>query len=132
MFTMKVTPRFGDIDVLGHINNTVPCVWFEMGRTPLLGLFAPDFKIERNTFPLIIAHTDYDFTGQMYIHSDVEIKTWISRIGTKSFTVSHEAWQGDVLGVKGNVVIVYYDFNTSQTIPIPDDKRKLLEEHFIA
>ena len=72
MFTMKVTPRFGDVDVLGHINNTVPCVWFEMGRTPLLKLFTPDFIIDKKTFPLIIAHTDYDYTGQMFLKSDVE------------------------------------------------------------
>jgi len=61
----------------------------------------------------------------------VEIRTWISRIGTKSFTVYHEAWQQDRLCVKGSVVIVHYNFNIEQTTPIPEDKKKLLAEHFL-
>jgi len=131
MFNITITPRFGDIDCLGHVNNTVLSVWFEMGRTPYLKIFDPQLLLDKKTFPLIIAHTDYDFLGQIYVRYDVEIKTWVSRIGTKSFTISHEAWQEGRLCVKGNAVIVYYDFNTEQTTPIPDDKRKMLEEHFI-
>ena len=78
-----------------------------------------------------MAHTEYDFVGQMYFKYDIEIKSWISRIGTKSFTVYQEAWQQDRLCVKGSAVIVHYDFNTEKTTPIPEDKKKLLEEHFL-
>jgi acyl-CoA thioester hydrolase len=61
----------------------------------------------------------------------VEIKTWISRIGTKAFTAHHEAWQEGRLCVKGNAVMVHYDFNTEQTTVIPDGRRKQLEEHLL-
>jgi acyl-CoA thioester hydrolase len=128
MFSIIVTPRFGDIDILGHVNNTVPSYWFELARTRLMKIFDSELKLTRQTFPLILVHTDYDFTGQLYIQPDIEIKTWVSKIGTKSFTITHEAWQEDRLGVKGNAVVVYYDFNSEQSMPIPDDKRKLLEE----
>jgi len=90
--------------------------------------FDPELTLSRETFPLIMAHSEYDFVGQMFF-KDVEIKTWISKIGTKSFTVYHEAWQEGRLCVKGTAVIVHYDFNTEQTTPIPEDKRKLLEQH---
>jgi len=129
MFSIKVTPRFGDIDILGHVNNTVPPVWFELARTRIMKVFDPELKLTRQSFPLILVHTDYDFTGQLYIQPDIEIKTRVSKIGTKSFTITHEAWQEDRLGVKGNAVVVYYDFNSEQSMPIPEDKRKLLEEH---
>jgi acyl-CoA thioester hydrolase len=129
MFSITVTPRFGDIDILGHVNNTVPPVWFELARTRIMKIFDPSLTLTRETFPLILVHTDFDFTGQLYIQPEIEIKTWISKIGTKSFTISHEAWQKDRLGVKGNAVIVCYDFNSEQSIPIPQDKRKLLKEH---
>jgi len=131
MFSITVTPRFGDIDGLGHVNNTVPSVWFETGRTPLLKMFDPELSLDKTKFPLIIAHLDFDFVNQIFLRSDVTIKTWISRIGTKSFTVYHEAWQEERLCVKGNAVIAYFNFITEKTMPIPDDKRKLLEEHFI-
>ncbi|MDR2730553.1 MAG: acyl-CoA thioesterase [Treponema sp.] len=124
MFNITVTPRFGDIDILGHVNNTVPPVWFELARTRIMKIFDPNLTLTRETFPLILVHTDYDFTGQLYIQPEIEIKTWISKIGTKSFTISYEAWQEGRLGVKGNAVIVCYDFNSEQSIPIPQDKRK--------
>jgi acyl-CoA thioester hydrolase len=131
MFTINVTPRFGDLDALGHLNNTVPVFWFELARNPLFQIFDCALELKRETFPLILAHADYDYVGQLYFQYDVEIRTWISRIGTKSFTVYHEAWQQDRLCVKGNVVIVHYNFNIEQTTPIPEDKKKLLAEHFL-
>jgi len=131
MFSITVYPRFGDLDALGHVNNTVPSFWFESGRTEVLRIFDPELTVNKKTFPLIIAHIDYDFIDQLYLKHEVEIKTWISRIGTKSFTVSHEAWQDGRLCVKGTAVIVHYDFNTQTTTPIPQDKRKYLEEHLI-
>ena len=35
MFTKSLTPRFGDVDGLRHINNTMLPDWFELGRDPL-------------------------------------------------------------------------------------------------
>lgn len=131
MFTTTVTARFGDMDILGHINNTVPVVWFELARNPLFTIFDPQMRLRRETFPLIMAHTDYDYLDQLYFQHEVEIRTWISRIGTKSFTAYHEAWQQGRLCVTGHAVIVHYDFNTGQTTPIPEDKKQLLAEHLL-
>jgi acyl-CoA thioester hydrolase len=129
MYTTTVTPRFGDLDALWHINNMVPGGWFEQARNTIIKIFNPEMEIKREAFPLILAHTDYDFVGQLYYNYDVEIRTWISRIGTKSFTVYHEAWQQDSLCVKGSAVVVHYDFNSEQSVPIPEDKKLLLAEH---
>jgi acyl-CoA thioester hydrolase len=132
MYTITVSPRFGDIDFLGHVNNSVPSFWFELARTPILKLFDPELTVNKKSFPLIVAHTEYDFLSQMFLKYEVEIRTWISRIGSKSFTIRHEAWQRGKLCVKGNTVIVHYDFNIEKSTPIPDDKKKLLEKNFIA
>jgi acyl-CoA thioester hydrolase len=131
MYSIKVNPRFGDMDILGHVNNIVPCIWFELARNPLIKIFDPDLKLSKDAFPLIMAHTEYDYTGEIFFQYDVEIKTWISKIGTKSFTLYQEAWQQGILCVKGSSVIVHYDFNAEKTTPIPEDKRKLLSEHLL-
>ncbi|MDR2576277.1 MAG: acyl-CoA thioesterase [Treponema sp.] len=129
MYTTIVTPRFGDLDALLHINNMVPGGWFELARNKIIKIFNPAMEIRREVFPLVLVHTDYDFVGQLYFSHDVEVRTWITKIGTKSFTVYHEAWQQDRLCVKGNAVVVHYDFNTEKSVPIPEDKRQLLAEH---
>jgi acyl-CoA thioester hydrolase len=131
MFSMTISPRFGDTDALGHINNTVLALWFETARNPLFRMFSPDLSLSLETWPLIMAHTDYDFVGELKFQYDVEIRSWVSRIGTKSFTVYHEAWQRGRLRVKGGAVIVHYNFNTRRSTPIPEDKRRLLAEHLL-
>jgi acyl-CoA thioester hydrolase len=131
MFSITISPRFGDTDALGHINNTVLALWFETARNPLFRMFSPDLTLSPETWPLIMAHTDYDFVGELKFQYDVEIRSWISRIGTKSFTAYHEAWQGGQLRAKGSAVIVHYNFNTRQSTPIPEDKRRLLSEHLL-
>ncbi|MFP3043953.1 acyl-CoA thioesterase [Treponema primitia] len=131
MFTTTVTPRFGDIDGLGHINNTVLAGWFELGRNPLFRIFAPNLRVVHGDWPLIMAHADYDFVGELFFQYDVEIRSYISRIGTKSFTVYHEAWQEGRLCTTGHAVIVHFDFILRKSTPIPEDKKRTLEEHLL-
>jgi acyl-CoA thioester hydrolase len=131
MYAITVTPRFGDLDALLHINNMVPGGWFELARNKIIKIFNPTMEIKREAFPLVLVHTDYDFVDQCYYKDDVEIRTWISNIGTKSFTVYHEAWQQDRLCVKGHAVVVHYDFNTETSMPIPEDIKQILAEHLV-
>ncbi|MDR2403664.1 MAG: acyl-CoA thioesterase [Spirochaetaceae bacterium] len=129
MFTTTVTPRFGDVDGLGHINNVVLAAWFELARNPLFRIFEPDLNLSHNHWPLIMAHTEYDFTDQLFFQYDVELRTFVERVGTKSFTLYHEAWQQGRLCSVGRAVIVHFDFLRNQSTPIPEDKKRLLEEH---
>ena len=131
MFTLTITPRVGETDALGHINNCVLPVWFEQARMPLFRIFDPNLAFNRESWRWVMVHSDYDYTGQLYCNSPVEVKTWISRIGEKSFTIKHEAWQQGRLCVKGGVVLVYYDFIAQKSEPIPDEIRAKLEQHLL-
>jgi acyl-CoA thioester hydrolase len=132
MFTTTVTPRFGNIDGLGHVNNVALAEWFELGRNPLFRIFEPNLRLAHGVWPLILAHTDYDFRQEIFFEHDVEIRSFVSRIGTKSFTIYHEAWQEGRLCATGSAVIVHFDFVNHKSTPIPEDKKKLLAEHQIA
>lgn len=127
MFTKIVTPRFGDVDGLRHINNTMLPVWFELGRDPLFRYFNPELSLD--TWNLIMAHIDVDFLLPMTLGADIEIRTSLARIGGSSFTVHQEAWQYGALSAKGNAVVVHYDFTNRQSRPIPDAIRAQLKEH---
>lgn len=132
MFKVNVTPRFGDIDGLRHVNNNVLGVWFEIGRNDIFRFFTPDLSLTYEDWKLILVHSDYDYLGQMFFDGDVEIRTYITKIGNSSFTIGHEAWQNEELKAKGSVVIVHFDFIEQKSMTIPDDIRKKLEEHLIA
>ena len=131
MFSITVSPRFGDIDGLGHVNNTVLPVWFEIGRNSIFRLFSPDLNLSPEVWRLILVRTEFDFLSQMYFNYDVEIRTFVAKIGNSSFTVGHEAWQKGKLTVKGQAVLVYYDFEAQKSMPLPTSMRKILKEHML-
>ena len=118
MFRTTVTPKFGDLDGLRHINNNTLGDWFETGRNELFRIFTPDLKVDYEHWKLIL--------GQ-----DVEIRTHILKIGNSSFTLGQEAWQDGQLKVKGTCVLVHFDFMEQKSVPIPDNIRLQLEEHLI-
>ncbi len=131
MFTTKVTPRFGDADGLRHINNIALVEWFEVGRNPIFRIFTPDLDLSYDKWKLILVRTEFDYIGQMYYGKDVEIKSYILKIGNSSFIIGHEAWQDNELKARGKAVLVNYDFEIGKSKPIPEYIRKTLEKHLI-
>ena len=129
MFTTTITPKFGDTDGLRHINNNRISEWFELARNPIFEFFNPTFSFDG--WNLILVHLDLDFLSQIYYGKDVEVRTWISRVGHSSFEVYQEAWQNDNLCTKGKTVIVHFDFAAQKSKPVPASIRSLLEEHLI-
>ncbi|MCE5215212.1 MAG: acyl-CoA thioesterase [Methanobacterium sp.] len=131
MFSIKVTPRFGDTDGLRHINNIALVEWFEVSRNPIFRIFTPDLDLSYDKWKLILVRTEFDYIGQMYYGEDVEIRSYITKIGNTSFTIGHEAWQDEELKARGKAIIVHYDFIEEKSKPIPDSLRKSLEKHLI-
>ena len=132
MYKTVVTPRFGDIDGLRHVNNTVLAVWFEQARNPIFRMFTPDLDLKYENWKLIMVRTEFDFLSEMYYGEDVEIRTFIEKIGNSSFTMGHEAWQNGKRAVKGKAVVVHFDFIEKKSIPIPDSIKAQLTEHMIS
>ena len=122
-------PRFGDVDGLRHINNCVVPMWFEQGREPFFRIFSPEFSINFEEWRLIMAHMDIDFVGQLRLGHDVEIRTYVAKLGRSSMTLRQEAWQNGVMGAVGHCVIVHYDFAAQSSVPLPGHIRAQLEQH---
>ncbi len=129
MYSMQVTPKFGDIDGLGHVNNTVMPCWFEQARNPIYRYFNPEFKFDG--WNLILARYEVDFVSQLYFDQDVEIRTYISKIGRTSFDVHQEAWQDGKLCTRGKTVLVHFDFKVQKSAPIPDEIREMMADHML-
>ena len=129
MFTEKFMPRFSDTDALGHINNTKLPVWFEGAREPVFKLFMPD--LNPKAWQLIIAKIDVSYHSQLFYGQEVEIRTFISRIGGASFDVYQEVWQHSQRCVSGTAAMVHFDYQTQTSKKIPDDICEELLKHLV-
>ncbi|MEY1661393.1 acyl-CoA thioesterase [Isoalcanivorax beigongshangi] len=124
MHRTVIEPRFYETDAFGHINNTVIAGWFETGRRGVFELFSSD--MDPRNLNLILARIEIDFVAQTYYGSEVEIRTWVERIGRTSFTVSQEAWQNDQCVARGQAVQVHFDWQTQAPAPLSEDQKAAL------
>lgn len=124
----RITPRVSETDGCGHINNTVMPVWFEAGRLEIFRAFTPDlgFKIWR----VAVVSMRIEYRAQTYLGRDVDIFTWISKIGNKSFTVSEAAVQDGRLCAVGECIYVNFDYEKNSSFPIPDMVKEQLSAHY--
>ncbi|WP_188151580.1 acyl-CoA thioesterase [Teredinibacter waterburyi] len=119
IFETILQPRFCDADILGHVSNTIIPVWFEESRRPIFLAMQPEINIKNWAF--VIAHINVDFHLQTFIEQDVLLRTHVSKIGTKSLEIYHEAWQQGRKTASGTAVLVHFDFKTQTSQAIPEE-----------
>ena len=118
MIEETIKPRFCETDALGHINNTVVAQWFEGARDPIFKWFTPDLNLAK--WQLILAKTTVEFHAELQYGDDIELKTFISRVGNSSFDVYQEAWQQGTKCASGTAVMVSFDYQTKKSVKITD------------
>ncbi|MBB5703936.1 acyl-CoA thioester hydrolase [Ochrobactrum daejeonense] len=116
-----ITPRVSETDGCGHINNTTLPVWFEAGRRRIFEAITPSMNF--SDWKLSLVEMNVSFLKQIYLNADVEISTWVSKLGNKSLTIRETASQNGVICAKGAIVYVYFDYQAQQSLRIPDDVR---------
>lgn len=129
MWKYKLRPRFGDLDPLRHVNNCMLPIWFEGAQEPFYRHFNPDLDVS-GPWPLIKAKITVDYVSQMGL-DDIEIHSFVKKIGRSSITFYQEAWQKRKLGAKGETVFVHYDYELQKSVAIPEEIRKALEPHMV-
>ncbi|MCL9781974.1 acyl-CoA thioesterase [Vibrio sp. S4M6] len=127
MFKTTIFPRFSDTDALGHINNTAFAIWFEEARLPIFKIFHPTLEVK--SWPLIIARIEIDLLAQTYWGKDVEIRTYVEKVGNSSCHLRHEAWQEGNRVAKGLAILIHFDYKTNHSKPIDDGIRQVLLSH---
>ena len=118
MIVTPVTPRVSETDGAGHVNNVFVPIWFEAGRREIFRILTPDLAFAGWRVALVNMNVDYE--AQIFFQSDAEVRTWIARVGTKSFTVAEEIWQDDRRCAHGTATYVYFNYETQASEVIPD------------
>ncbi len=114
--------RFRDCDSLGHVNNAVYLTYLEEARVDLRNEFGFDWT------QMILARCEIDFRDQVSVGEVVEVTVWPTRVGNKSFDLAYELKVGDRLVAEAKTVLVAFDYERGESVPLRDDWRKLLSE----
>jgi acyl-CoA thioester hydrolase len=77
---------------------------------------------------MILARCEIDFRDQVSVGEVVEVTMWPTRVGNKSFDLAYELKVGDRLVAEAKTVLVAFDYERGESVPLPDDWHKLLSE----
>ena len=129
----EIQTRFGDIDMMGHVNNASYFSYAEVARLDYYGNaigFDSDWHKQHG---LIMAKFEIDFKKAICFSDKVFVYTKCTRLGNTSFDLSWTITSIDInnaeeIAAEGETIIVCYDYRLKRPREIPVERRKLIEE----
>ncbi|HEV7211491.1 MAG TPA: thioesterase family protein [Blastococcus sp.] len=114
----EVQLRWSDPDSLGHVNHARALSLIEDARLALGDGGPPGVG-------LILARLEVDYLRQLYyrVGERLCVRSWVTRLGTKSFTVRQELSQDGEVAIRADVVMVLFDFATDASRPMTGPER---------
>jgi acyl-CoA thioester hydrolase len=127
---MRIPIRWGDMDAMGHVNNTVYFRYFEQARISWFGEIgcAPDPTGEGP----VIVNAHCSFLRQLKYPGEIEVNTLVGPPGRSSFEMAHEIRLVGADGLPGAVhaeggaKIVWVNSLAEKSVPLPESVRALL------
>jgi len=111
--------RWGDMDALGHVNNTVYFRFMEQARIEWLHALPEAGGLRGGQLP-VIASASCNFRVPLVYPGVVEVRMWLGDPGRTSVGSFYELWMNDILHADGAAKIVWIDAATGRPHPLPD------------
>lgn len=119
--------RFSDVDVLGHVNNTVYMAFYDTGKAhffrDILGQ-----PVDWRHVETVIANVDCAFIAPIYFGEEIEVLTRCQSISEKSFKLLQviRSKKGEVKSAC-ETVMVAFDLKRAQAMELPEIWREALQ-----
>lgn len=125
---MSIDVRWGDMDAMGHVNNTVYFRYLEMARIDwLMGIGgAPD---PTGVGPIVV-NAFCNFIRQIEYPARLIARHYVANPGRTSFDAYVTLEREDAPGVicaEGGSKTVWVDFKAQKSVPLPEAVRRAIE-----
>jgi len=126
--TIRVQLRWRDMDMLGHLNQSVYHELIEEGR---IALIADIMRRTREEVPpggFVLAHVDLDYQAEVREdHGEVDIVVRVARVGASSIELKHEVRLPDGrLAASRKSILVAWDLTARSKRPLSEVERAAL------
>ncbi|MCX7242024.1 MAG: thioesterase family protein [Burkholderiales bacterium] len=125
--TTVIQIRWGDMDAMGHVNNTLYFRYMEAARIQMLDEIGYGVNPDGEGF--VIANAFCNFIRQLEYPGDVIVKSYVGAVGRSSFDTYHELLRtdtGEMVHANGGATVVWLDFRAQKTAPMPESLRQWL------
>ncbi len=111
--------RWGDMDALGHVNNTVYFRYMEQARIEWLFALHADVGAYQGTGPVIV-NASCTFLEPLVYPGDVEVRVYLGDLGRSSIGSYYDLLMGGRKYAEGAAKIVWIDLATGRSAPLPE------------
>lgn len=118
--------RFGDLDVLGHVNNVAYMVFFETGRVAFLEQLGRPPRDREHGPVFVLAHIAADYIEELYYPGRVQIGTALRHVGHSSFHLGHGIFVDGHCKAVATSVIVQVQGRPLKSVPLTDEQKELV------
>ncbi|MCG7335423.1 acyl-CoA thioesterase [Sporosarcina sp. ACRSM] len=128
-YSVPVQVRFSDTDMYGHLNNTVPFVYFEYARIEYfkhIGLMNDWLNPDGEKIP-VVADLQCDFVKQVFFDEQLSIFVKAESVGKSSVDIHYMAKNenGDLV-FTGRGAMVQVGRRSGKGIPWTEEEKSLL------
>lgn len=115
----KLQIRFSDIDMVGHLNNSVYLTFMDLGKTAYFQAIMPE-RIDWHNVPIVIVNINCNFFSPTYIDENIVCLTAVTRISERSLSLEQRIVNEDTGDVKCvcTSVMAGFDSKTATGAPI--------------
>ncbi len=123
----RIPIRWGDMDAMGHVNNTVYFRYMEQARIGWFDALVPEEAAWKST-GIVIANASCNFKRPINYPGTVEVRVLVGTPGGSSVPTFYELRMEDQLYADGAATVVFIDMRKQKPIRIPGEIRDLLKE----
>jgi len=121
----RIELRWGDMDAMGHVNNTVYFRFMEQARIGWFEALVPKGEAWQST-GIVIANASCNFKRPMNYPGTVEVRLSVGPPGGSSVPTFYELKMADELYADGEATVVFIDMEKQKPVRIPERIRSLL------
>ena len=123
----RIAIRWGDMDAMGHVNNTVYFRYMEQARIGWFDALVPGEEAWKSA-GIVIANASCNFKRPINYPGTVEVRLLAGAPGGSSVPTFYELRVEDELYADGAATVVFIDMRSQKPIRIPEAIRGLLKE----
>ena len=131
VFQIEIPIRWGDMDAMGHVNNTVYFRYMEQARISWMEALGYQGS---NTEGMLVVNAHCTFVRQLEYPGTVLVRHYVGKLGTSSFELIDEMVRTDDPGTvyaHGGAKGVWCDYAAKKSKPLPDAVRAAITRPWI-
>ena len=127
---MPLQMRFNDIDMLGHLNNSVYLTFMDLAKARYFH-DVNGGEVDISKIGIVIVNINANFCSPTFFNEEIEVETAVVAIGEKSLKIEQRIYRLPDRQVKCSCTTIMsgFDIKTNTSIPIAPEWVEKIERY---